>query len=72
VQHITRPIVEAHLGLVRAEAARFGRMGVLGFDDLVQEGTLGLMAAARRFDPDSCRIQREDRSTDRSGKPYKT
>lgn len=43
-------LVVAHGRLVVAAAARFRRYG-LSFSDLVQEGNLGLMLAAMRFDP---------------------
>lgn len=44
-------LIESHLRLVLATAKRFHRDGV-SMDDLVSEGTLGLVEAARRFDPD--------------------
>jgi RNA polymerase primary sigma factor len=40
----------AHLGLVRGIAARYRGCG-LPFDDLVQEGSLGLLEAIDHFDP---------------------
>jgi RNA polymerase sigma factor (sigma-70 family) len=43
-------LVTSNAGLVRAIAARFVGRG-LDWDDLVQEGTLGLMRAAEKFDP---------------------
>jgi len=43
-------LVTANAGLVRAIASRFVGRGV-DWDDLVQEGTLGLMRAAEKFDP---------------------
>lgn len=39
-----------HLGLVRGIASRYRDLG-LPFDDLVQEGTLGLLDAIDRYDP---------------------
>lgn len=44
-------IVESHTRLAVAVAARFRASG-LPFADLIQEGTIGLMEAAKRFDPD--------------------
>lgn len=44
-------LVTSNAGLVRAIAARFVGRGV-DWDDLVQEGTLGLMRAAEKFDPE--------------------
>jgi RNA polymerase sigma-32 factor len=44
-------LVESHLRLVLAVARRFHREGV-PMEDLVGEGMLGLVEAARRFDPD--------------------
>jgi RNA polymerase sigma factor (sigma-70 family) len=44
-------LVTANAGLVRAIAARFVGRG-LDWDDLVQEGTLGLMRAAEKFEPE--------------------
>jgi RNA polymerase sigma factor (sigma-70 family) len=43
--------VGAYLPLVRSVARRFARCGT-PFDDLVQEGCIGLLMAARAFDPD--------------------
>lgn len=43
-------LTEAHLRLVIAIAAKFRRYG-LPFSDLIQEGSIGLMKAAERFDP---------------------
>jgi len=40
----------AHLGLVRRIAARYRGLG-LAFDDLVQEGSIGLLDAIDRYDP---------------------
>jgi RNA polymerase sigma-32 factor len=44
-------LVCAHLRMVISQAARYRSYG-LAFSDLVQEGTVGLMQAAERFDPD--------------------
>ncbi len=44
-------IVESHTRLAVAVAARFRGSG-LPFADLIQEGTIGLMEAAMRFDPE--------------------
>jgi len=44
-------LVSAHLRMVISQAARYRSYG-LAFSDLVQEGTVGLMQAAERFDPD--------------------
>jgi RNA polymerase sigma-B factor len=43
-------LVERHLPLVRSLARRYSHSGE-PLDDLVQVGSLGLVAAARRFDP---------------------
>src|ERR1035437_9743422 len=43
-------LVERHLGLVKFLAYRYRGLG-LSFDDLVQEGALGLLEAIDRFDP---------------------
>ena len=43
-------VVVCHLGLVHAVASRYRDLG-LPFDDLVQEGALGLLEAIDRFDP---------------------
>jgi RNA polymerase sigma factor (sigma-70 family) len=45
-----RRLVEDHLGFVRSIAARYRGYGT-PMADLVQEGTIGLMQAAERFDP---------------------
>ena len=45
-------LVEANLGLVRSIANRFSRKVGVDFDDLVQAGSVGLMRAAEKFDPD--------------------
>jgi RNA polymerase primary sigma factor len=42
-------LVASHLGLVRSVAARYRDLG-LPFDDLVQEGSLGLLDAVDHFD----------------------
>src|SRR5262249_1750257 len=44
--------VENHLGLVATIARKVGRTSRLPLEDLVQEGCLGLLYAARSFDPD--------------------
>src|SRR5215218_8652669 len=43
-------VVVCHLGLVHAVASRYRDLG-LPFDDLVQEGALGLLEAIDRYDP---------------------
>ncbi|MCW5771858.1 MAG: sigma-70 family RNA polymerase sigma factor, partial [Rhodospirillaceae bacterium] len=43
-------LVQSHLGFVVAIARRYRRFG-LPLADLVQEGTIGLIHAVRRFDP---------------------
>ena len=43
-------LVTAYLGLVRSVAKRYRELG-LPFDDLVQEGSVGLLEAIDRFDP---------------------
>src|SRR4051794_6649077 len=45
----TKTMVESNLGLVRAAARTFHSTS-LSFDDLVQEGTVGLIRAVERFD----------------------
>lgn len=47
----TRELVVQHVPLVRAMARRYAHSGVL-FDDLVQEGMIGLLVAAERFEPE--------------------
>ncbi|WP_457206135.1 sigma-70 family RNA polymerase sigma factor [Nocardioides sp. P5_C9_2] len=44
-------LVEAHLGVARAIASRYRNRGV-SLEDLEQVACLGLVKAARRFDPD--------------------
>ncbi len=44
-------LVRSRLGLVRAIAARYRNLG-LPLDDLVQEGSLGLLEAIDHYDPD--------------------
>lgn len=46
-----RTLVIDHVPLVRAMARRYAHFGV-SFDDLVQEGMLGLLVAAERFEPE--------------------
>jgi len=43
-------VVEHYLPVVRSVAFRYHDLG-LGLDDLVQEGSLGLLEAIQRFDP---------------------
>ena len=43
-------LVEEHMGLVRSVAFRYRDLG-LPFDDLVQEGAIGLLAAIDDYDP---------------------
>ena len=43
-------LVASHLGLVRSVASRYRDLG-LPFDDLVQEGSLGLLDAIDHYDP---------------------
>lgn len=43
-------LTTANLGLVHSVSNRFRFLG-LGYDDLVQEGSVGLMKAVERFDP---------------------
>jgi RNA polymerase primary sigma factor len=43
-------LVAAHLGVVRSVASRYRNLG-LPFDDLVQEGSLGLLEAIDLYDP---------------------
>ncbi|MCC6524087.1 MAG: sigma-70 family RNA polymerase sigma factor [Polyangiaceae bacterium] len=42
-------LIRWHMPLVRSTAARYASRGI-GFDDLLSEGRLGLVEAARRFD----------------------
>jgi RNA polymerase sigma-32 factor len=44
-------LTEAHMRLVISVAARYRRYG-LPFSDLIQEGNIGLMKAAERFEPE--------------------
>ena len=48
---IRRELIEAHLGLVEYLARRFAGRGE-PLEDLVQVGTIGLVKAVDRFDPD--------------------
>ena len=48
---IRQELVEAHLGLVQYLARRFAGRGE-ALDDLIQVGTIGLLKAVDRFDPD--------------------
>lgn len=47
--HAKQVMIERNLGLVHAIARRYSRSGV-PFDDLVQEGTVGLVRAVEKFD----------------------
>jgi RNA polymerase primary sigma factor len=44
-------MVSSNMRLVVAVAKRYGRMGV-PISDLVQEGSMGLMRAAEKYDPE--------------------
>ncbi|CAM9458869.1 unnamed protein product [Chrysoparadoxa australica] len=45
-------LVRSHQPLVKAQAARYSSLtSSLSYDDLVQEGSIGLMHAAQKFDP---------------------
>jgi len=50
VEQTNEAMVESNLGLVHSAAQAYRGRGV-PYDDLVQEGTLGLMQAVERFDP---------------------
>jgi DNA-directed RNA polymerase sigma subunit (sigma70/sigma32) len=43
-------VVVSRLGMIRAVAERYGGLGV-PYEDLVQEGSLGLLDAIERYDP---------------------
>ncbi len=43
-------LIVSHLAVVASVARRYGRLG-LPINDLIQEGTLGLIQAVRKFDP---------------------
>ncbi len=47
----TERLVRSHMRLVQSVAQAYARRG-LSMDDLMSEGTLGLLEAARRFDPE--------------------
>ncbi len=49
-QHALHRLATAHIRLVISVAARFRRYG-LAMNDLIQEGHIGLLEAAARFDP---------------------
>jgi RNA polymerase sigma factor (sigma-70 family) len=51
VEHTRAATIESNLGLVHALAKAYRGRGVAD-DDLVQEGTVGLIQAVDRFDPD--------------------
>src|SRR5215207_6006902 len=51
VEQTRAAMIESNLGLVHAMAAAYRGRGVAN-DDLVQEGTVGLIQAVDRFDPD--------------------
>ena len=44
-------LILTHLAMVTTVARRYGRLG-LPINDLIQEGTIGLIHAVRKFDPD--------------------
>jgi RNA polymerase sigma factor (sigma-70 family) len=50
VEQTKEAMIESNLGLVHSAAQAYRGRGV-PYDDLVQEGTLGLMQAVERFDP---------------------
>ena len=43
-------LLEAYQPLIRAEVARLARPAMANYEDLMQQGGLGLLEAARRFD----------------------
>lgn len=51
-EHALSRLVEAHLRVVVAYARRYRQLGVPALD-LIHEGNLGLIAAARRYEPES-------------------
>src|SRR3954467_2309666 len=51
VEHTRAAMIESNLGLVHAMAEAYRGRGVAD-DDLVQEGTVGLIQAVSRFAPD--------------------
>jgi RNA polymerase sigma factor (sigma-70 family) len=50
VEQTKQAMIESNLGLVHSAAQAYRGRGV-PYDDLVQEGTVGLMQAVERFDP---------------------
>ena len=44
-------LIEAHLNLVRHQASRFARCSSVCYDDLFQQGCLGLVDAVQRYQP---------------------